>query len=340
MSQESSEPQTLIRSEFQKKIGSKIKCEICPHLCTLQEKEIGNCGGREVISGELIATNYGQISSLQLDPIEKKPLYNFFPGSEILSVGPNGCSLSCAWCLNWKISQAKQLPTRMILPDDLVGMVEALDGIGVAYTYGEPLIWFEFVQDVGKILHERGLVNILLSNGYINEAPLKKLLPITDAFNIDLKSVDDCCYTNFCGGKLEDVQRTIKIVHDAGKHLELTHLLVSDVSTDLRKTEELINWIANIDPSIPLHLSKYFPANRFDKPATDMQFISDAFELAKSKLDWVYISNIWNGTGDNSVCKCGNLLVERTGYDIDIKGMDGNICKACGAELNFVVDMK
>lgn len=340
MSLEFAETQIQIKSDFQQKVGSKVRCGICPHFCTMEEREIGTCGGRKVVEGELIAINYGQISSLQLDPIEKKPLYNFFPGSEILSVGPNGCNLSCAWCLNWEISQSDGLPTRMVLPDELVGMVEAVDGIGVAYTFAEPLIWFEYVRDVGEILHERGLVNILLSNGYINAAPLKKLLPITDAFNIDLKFVDSQCYENFCGGNLDDVQRTIRMIYDSGKHLELTHLLVSELSTDLGKVEEVLNWIAEIDPAIPLHLTRYFPANRFDKPATDMQFMSDAFERAKSILDWVYISNIWNGIGENSYCRCGKLLVERKGYNIDIKGLDGNVCKGCGTELNFVVDMK
>lgn len=334
------ETETLIKSDFQQKVGNKVECGICPHFCTLGEKETGTCGGRQVENGELFAINYGQISSLQMDPIEKKPFFNFFPGSEILSVGPNGCNLSCDWCLNWKISQSDGLPTRLIQPKELVEMVEALDGIGVAYTFAEPLIWFEYVRDVGEMLHERGLVNILLTNGYVNAEPLKQLLPITDAFNIDLKSVDSQCYEKHCGANIADVHRTIKMVYDAGKHLELTHLLVSDVTTDIGKFEKLLTWIANIDPAIPLHLIRYFPANRFDKPATDMQFLSDAFELAKSKLDWVYISNIWNGIGDNSVCKCGNLLIERIGYNIDIKGMDGNICKACGAELNFVVDMK
>jgi len=155
-----------------------------------------------------------------------------------------------------------------------------------------------------------------------------------------LKFVDSHCYKNFCGGDLDDVQRTIRMVYDAAKHLEITHLLVSDLSTDLGDFEELLNWIANIDPTIPLHLTRYFPANRYKKPATDMQFLSDAFELAKSILDWVYISNIWNGIGDHSYCKCGELLVERTGYNVELKALDGNRCNKCGAELNFVVDLK
>jgi pyruvate formate lyase activating enzyme len=327
--------QPQVEVAYYEREGNRIRCGICPQRCKLKEGDIGICGGRQVINDKFIAINYGQVSSLHVDPIEKKPLFHFFPGSDILSVGPNGCNLSCPWCQNWQISQDK-IPTRTILPEELADMVDAIDGIGAAYTYAEPLIWFEFVREAGRILHERDLTNVFVTNGYINPEPLKELLPIADGFNIDLKSADNLCYRNLCGGSLEDVQRTIRIVHEAGKHLEITHLIVTGVGDDLKKIEQLVNWVAELDKSIPLHLSRYFPHNKFDDPPTDLGFMKQAFELAKSKLDWVYLGNVWTDYGQDSICpKCGALLVQRSGYNIEIRELQGEKCGKCGAELNF-----
>jgi len=331
--------QPLVEVAFQHRDGDKLQCAICPHYCVLSEGELGVCGGRKVIEDHLIAVNYGQICSLNLDPIEKKPLYHFYPGSEILSVGPNGCNLSCEWCASFRTTQ-KLAPTRVVSPEALADMVEAVDGIGAAYTYAEPLIWFEYVLDAGRILHEHSLVNIFISNGYINAEPLKKLLPIADAFNIDLKVNDDQCYKQFCGGCLEDVQRTIHIVYDAGKHLEITHLLVPGVSADLKKLEHLINWIAAIDTNIPLHLTRYFPANRYNEPPTDLKIMKEAYNMARSKLDWVYLGNVWTGDGEDSYCPyCGALLIKRVDLEVEIKGLEDKYCKKCGKELHFIMDV-
>ena len=327
--------QPLIEVAYQEREGNRIRCITCPQNCKLKEGDLGVCGGRQVIDGRFIAVNYAQVSSLHMDPIEKKPLYHFFPGSDILSVGPNGCNLSCPWCQNWQISQDK-MPTRTVLPNELADMIDALDGIGIAYTYAEPLIWFEYIRDAGKIVHERDLANVFVTNGYINEEPLKELLPIADAFNIDLKSADNLCYKNLCGGSLEDVQRTIRIVYEAGKHLEITHLIVTGVGDDLAKIEQLVDWIVDLDKSIPLHLSRYFPSNKFDDPPTDIGFMQQAYRMAKSKLDWVYLGNVWSEYGQDSNCpNCGALLVRRTGYNTEIVNLQGNRCNKCEMELNF-----
>lgn len=328
----------LVVVPYQHHEGNKICCEICPVRCKLGEGAIGVCGGRQVINNNLIAVNYAQVCSLQLDPIEKKPLYHYFPGSEILSVGPNGCNLSCSWCLNWEISQ-NNAPTRTVLPAELADMVDALDGIGVAYTYAEPLIWYEYVMDAGRILHERGLVNIFISNGYISPEPLRDILGIADAFNIDLKSDDDNCYVSHCGGRLEDVQRTIKMVLEAGKHLEVAHLLVSGVNDNLGKLEKVVNWVASLDHKIPLHLTRYFPANRHENPTTSMEFLLEAYEVARSKLDYVYLGNAPAPGAQDSFCaNCRALLIKRRDYGVEIVGLDRDVCKACGARLPFVMD--
>lgn len=326
----------LVEVPYQHFVGNKIQCDICPLECKLGEADIGICGGRQVVNGRLYAINYGQVCTLNLDPIEKKPLYHFYPGSDILSVGPNGCNLSCKWCQNWRLHQECH-PTRTIQPNELADMVDALDGIGVAYTYAEPLIWYEFVRDAGSILHERGLVNAFISNGYINPDPLREILQIADAFNIDLKSHDDNCYKHFCGGKLEDVQRTIRMIFEAGKHLEITHLMVTGVSDQLDNLKQVVNWIASLDPAIPLHLTRYFPTDKFNEPPTDVDLMQNAYDVAREKLDWVYLGNLWIDSGQNSICpSCGELLVDRSGDDPIILGLNGKLCRKCGAELNFL----
>lgn len=331
-------PASSVEVAYQTRQGERIRCLICPQKCVLEEGEIGICGGRQVVGGKLLAVNYGQVSSMHLDPIEKKPLYHFYPGSEIFSVGPNGCNLTCRWCQNWQISQ-NRFPTRTIQPSELAEMVDAVEGIGVAYTYAEPLIWFEYIRDAGRLLHERGLVNVFVTNGYINCEPLMELLPLADAFNIDLKSADDYCYRHFCGGRLDDVQRTIRMVFDAGKHLEITHLVVTGVSSDLNKIEKLVKWVASVDRSIPLHLSRYFPAHRYDEKPTDLELMTQALELAKGHLDWVYLGNVWSGEGQDSSCPgCNALLVSRSGFDITIHNLDGNKCGNCGRVVNFRAD--
>jgi len=327
--------QPLIEVAYQHREGNRIKCDTCPRGCKLKEGGIGDCGGRQVIDDRFIAVNYAQVSSLHLDPIEKKPLYHFYPGSDILSVGPNGCNLNCPWCQNWQISQ-DTIPTRTVLPNELADMVDALDSIGIAYTYAEPLIWFEFIRDAGRILRERGLINVLVTNGYINPEPLKEILTVADGFNIDLKAADNQCYRNYCGGDIEDVHRTISMVYDSGAHLEITHLIVTGLGDDLNKIERLVNWIVNLDSSIPLHLSRYFPSNKYNEPPTDIKFMSDAYELAKSKLDWVYLGNVRSDLGQDSYCPgCGELLVRRSGYYTEIVNLDGDKCGKCGKQLNF-----
>ncbi|MBM3330041.1 MAG: AmmeMemoRadiSam system radical SAM enzyme [Calditrichaeota bacterium] len=328
--------QPLIEVPFQSRQGRRIRCEVCPLYCTLGEGDIGVCGGRQVIGGKLIAVNYGQVCSLQIDPIEKKPLYHYYPGSEILSVGPNGCNLTCSWCQNWPISQ-NRAPTRSVGPEELADMVDAVDGIGAAYTYAEPLIWLEYLLDAGRVLRERDLVNVFITNGYINAEPLKRLLEVADAFNIDLKSSDDACYRHHCGGRLEDVQRTIRMAHDAGKHVEITHLVVTGVNDRLERIEAVAKWVAALDRQIPLHLTRFFPSHRYDEQPTDPAFLAEACDLARSYLDWVYPGNT-TGTGLDSLCPgCGELLVKRLGETVEVLGIEAGSCWNCGQEVPFVM---
>ena len=325
----------MVEVAFQSRAGDKIRCDTCPIYCTLEEGEIGTCSGRQVINGKFIATNYAQISSLRVEPIEKKPLYHFYPGSEIVSIGPNGCNLSCSWCQNWPITQNLS-PTRVIMPSEMADIVDSLDGIGIAYTFAEPLIWYEYVRDVGRIMHERGLLNVFITNGYVNTEPLRELLKIADAFNVDLKSSEDSCYRDHCGGRIEDVHRTIRHIHDSGKHIEISHILVSSVSTELKKVEQLVDWIALVDTQIPLHLTRYIPANHYNEPPTDMNFIDKAYDIAKSKLQSVYLNGMSYVDGQDSICpSCGEVLVKRGEHSTELLGLNGNNCQTCGSRVYF-----
>lgn len=331
--------QPRVFTSFTSYQGSKIRCEVCPQNCRLEEGDIGICGGRQVIGGKLVAINYAQVSSLQLDPIEKKPLYHFYPGSDILSVGPNGCNLQCKWCQNWHISQSTS-PTRTILPEELAQMADVTESIGVAFTYAEPLIWLEYAIDTGRVLHEKGLVNVFVTNGYINAEPFKEILQVADAFNIDLKSSDDLCYRRYCGGRLEDVQRTIRMAFEAGKHIEITHLVVTGINDTLDRIERIAKWVASVSPSVPLHLTRYFPAHLYNEPPTDPQFMVEAYKVAKGFLDWVYLGNLGGDIGQDSHCpNCGALLVKRRGYSVELIALNNKTCGKCGREIPFITSL-
>ncbi len=320
---------------YEKMKDNKTRCNLCFHKCLLTPGKTGLCFGRKNIDGKLYAINYGKTTSLCMDPIEKKPLYHFFPGIEILSIAPNGCNLLCPFCQNAEISQA-EIPTREITSDDLVSHCKKHNSVGVAYTYTEPLIWFEFLLDAGTAIRNNGLKNVLVTNGIIEEEPLKQLLPLIDAFNIDLKSIREDFYRKIVKGDLSSVQRTIRMAHKTS-HIELTNLLITDINDSDKDIEELVDWVYNLDPSIPLHFSRYFPHYKMNNPPTPQERLEFAYRKAKEKLDYVYVGNINIPDTHNTYCpKCGNLLIERNGhYGAVVVGLDGKKCNSCGKEINI-----
>ncbi len=315
--------------------NGKIKCVLCPNFCVLSDGKTGACRVRSNRNGTLYADAYGEVISLSIDPIEKKPLYHFYPTKPILSTGSNGCNFRCRFCQNSGISQDKA-STRHVSPEDLAGLASKDGLIGVAYTYTEPFTWFEFVRDAGYLVRERGLVNVLVTNGYVNEEPLRELLPLVDAMNIDLKSMRPEFYSKVCGGKLEDVLRTIEIAADSC-HIELTNLIITNYNDTEEDFEKLVDWICSINPSIPLHFSRYFPHYRFTEPQTPVETLRKAYEIAKSKLTYVYVGNInLEGTSDTVCPKCGNTLVNRSFYLVKASGIQNGACRSCGSPVDFV----
>ncbi len=272
-----------------------MHCHLCPHNCVISPGREGVCRARKNIDGVLYSMNYGKLTSLALDPIEKKPLYRFYPGSLILSAGTFGCNLKCSFCQNWTISHGTP-STVDISPSALVEKaVELKDegNIGIAYTYNEPSIWFEFVLDTAAMAKERGLKNVLVTNGYIGKEPLTQLLPYVDAMNIDLKAFSDGFYRDVCKGSLEAVKQTVETA--AKKcHVEVTTLVIPGFNDSMEEIEELSRWLASVSQEIPLHLTRFFPNYKMkDILPTPVDTLRKARDIAKKNLRYVYLGNVW-----------------------------------------------
>ncbi|MDD4170069.1 MAG: AmmeMemoRadiSam system radical SAM enzyme [Desulfotomaculaceae bacterium] len=319
---------------YEKKEQKLTACRLCPKLCTIPEGKSGFCRVRQNREGTLWATNYGQVTAFGLDPIEKKPLYHFYPGAYILSAGTVGCNLRCGFCQNWSIAHGDPRTTDLT-PDQLVELARqqierGYDNIGLAYTYSEPLMWYEFVLDTARMTRAAGLKNVLVTNGYINETPLRELLPYIDAMNIDVKGFTDEYYRESCKGRLEPVVRTVEIACREC-HVELTNLLVTGLNDSAKEIGQLVDWVASLDAAIPLHFSRYFPNFEVDRPPTPLKTLQQAVEIARKKLDYVYAGNAPELDGQDTYCpRCGEKLINRAGYNTRLTGLDGGKCRACG----------
>ena len=322
---------------FYEKQGDKIKCNLCPHGCTIKEGEYGLCSVRTNKNGGLKTINYGEITSLSQDPIEKKPLYHFKPGKDILSVGSFGCNFTCGFCQNASISQFKA-KSEFMSSEKLIEVILSLENnIGIAFTYNEPSIWYEYVYDTAKQLkssHPDSKV-VLVTNGYIQPDPLIKLLPYVDAMNIDLKAFNDKYYNGICGGKLDPVLDTIKVAYKQC-HMEITTLLVNNENDSADEVEEIAVFLGNIDRNIPLHLSRYFPNYKMENPPTKVDIMINAKKIAQKYLNYVYLGNLAAADTSTYCPKCGVELINREGYSIQVK-TTGDICPSCGFKINIIL---
>lgn len=314
-------------AEFWRIEGKLVRCELCPHACRIKAGELGTCGVRRHQDGQLWAEAYGLISSLALDPVEKKPLFHVKPGSAVLSLGSSGCNFRCRFCQNWSISQARP-PLTPLTPEQVAAEAEAQDAVGVAYTYNEPLINLEYVRDCAAAVKRRGRLNLMVTNGYVQPGPLQTLLPLIDAWNIDLKSIRPEFYREFCGAELEPVLATIRAAA-AVSHVELTHLVVTQGNDREADLAALVDWVASVSPEIPLHLSRYFPQYQWKAEPTAEPLLHWARDMAKQKLHWVYLGNL-RGQDEDTLCpKCRTRLVERQGYSVQAVRVLHNQCPRC-----------
>jgi pyruvate formate lyase activating enzyme len=314
-----------------------VFCRLCPQECKIQDGKRGICLTRVNKGGVLYSENYGRVVSLAMDPIEKKPLYHFYPGARILSCGPNGCNIKCLYCQNCEISQVLQ-PTQEMPAANLIGFAQANHSIGIAYTYTEPFIWMEYLLEAAPLAQEKGLKNVLVTNGFVNEKPLNDVLPFIHAMNIDIKSMDPEFYKKICKGKLSPVLKTCE-TSKKKCHIEITNLLI----TDLNDTEEwitaLVNYVArNLGDDTPLHFSRYFPHHKMNREATPANRLELAVQIGKSRLKYVYAGNISLRRGSDTLCPtCNAVLVERSGYSIKIMNLKESQCSRCNTRLNFIM---
>ena len=316
--------------------NQKVICQLCPAYCTLTEGKHGICQNRFNKNGKLYTNNFGEVVTLAIDPIEKKPLYHFLPSQQILSTGANGCNFGCLNCQNWEISQ-QDVKTKYISPESLVQINKEKNCIGVAFTYTEPFIWFEYIFETVKLLKEENLAVVLVSNGYVNEKPLEKLLPYIDAINIDLKSIETDFYKKICKAKLQPVLHTIKTVAQSDTHLELTYLIIPELNDTDAQIHKWVDFVAEQSEYIPIHFSAYFPDYKMENPATSKATLYNAVEIARKTMKFVYVGNVKGSSFADTHCPaCTNLVIHRDGYITDIVGLHGSHCTNCGFNLKIV----
>jgi len=329
-----------IEARFYEREGDAYRCLLCPHRCLISIGQFGKCGARRGDEDMLVAYSYGKVSSLCVDPIEKKPLYHFHPGERVFSVGGIGCNMSCKHCQNYSISQSSTGKKRTTYesPEELIDMFvkERVDMI--AFTYNEPAIWFEYIMDVAEYAPDA--VYILVTNGYINEEPLRELCKYVSAMNIDVKGFNDDFYAEICGGHLEDVLNAVKTAFFMGLHIELTYLLIPGHNDSDEEIGGFVKWILdNLSADIPVHFTRFHPDNSMNNvPWTSPESLLKAMDMAvDAGLNNVYVGNIISEEGCDTYCpECGAVVIRRTGYLVNIVAMEGLRCKGCGHKLYMI----
>jgi len=327
----------LVEARFyEREKENKLRCKLCPHFCLIDPDNTGICTVRRNEDGVLKTLNYGQVTSAAMDPIEKKPLYHYDPGSVTLSLGTRGCNLSCSFCQNWRISQGSPR-TRYYSPAGVVEMAGEKNSSTITFTYSEPVVWFEYIEDVAQRAAERGLGIILVTNGFINPRPLQELIPYLSACNIDLKAMSAEFYRKHCGGGGPDpVRKTITSLHEAGVHLEVTNLLLPGENDGVEQLEDLCEFIADLSPEIPLHISRYFPRHRLKLGKTPAEVMERSFDLARKHLNYVYLGNIDHPRGRITYCpECSEELIDRSYFNLKNR-LESGECPHCGREISGV----
>lgn len=329
-----------VESAFYTRVGDAYVCGLCPHACRIRVGEYGRCGSRRGDEDMLVAYSYGKVSSLCVDPMEKKPLFHFRPGGRCFSVGSVGCNMSCRHCQNYAISMLSSGKKRSTYksPEELAGMCRHEGQEFMAFTYNEPVIWFEYIRDVKEADPDLGI--ILVTNGLVNEEPLRELCAITDAMNIDVKGFTDEFYMRVCGAHLNDVLNSVRIVHEEGVHLELTYLVIPELNDSESEIERFCAWVRDeLSPDVPVHFTRFHPDNEMtDVQWTPVETVLRCREIGLAcGLSYVYVGNTLTDEADDTFCPgCGAVVIKRLGYLVDVVGLDGRRCSSCGHEIDIV----
>lgn len=322
--------------------NNSVKCNLCPRACDLADGQVGSCRARKNIGGKLYTLSYGKTVAVNVDPVEKKPLFHFMPGSLVYSIGCAGCNLHCKFCQNWTISQAspEEVPYEAMTPEQVVEDAIKSGSESVAFTYNEPTIFYEFMLETAKLAKEKGLKTIMVTNGYINQEPLVELIKYIDAANIDLKGFTEKFYSEYTTASLKPVLETIKTMKKMGVFIEITNLIIPDANDKDEEILGLINWVKeNTGTETPLHFSRFFPAHKLkDRPPTPVETIEKARKMAiDAGMKFVYTGNLRTENSENTICPhCGKKVVERSGFQIVSSNMKNGKCGYCGGEINGV----
>lgn len=316
--------------------NGKIQCTICPRNCILSEGQEGFCHVRKRVNNEIILTTYGYNTGLAIDPIEKKPLYQFYPTSPILSFGTLGCCMGCQFCQNWHISKSKEDANKLnqTSPEDIVRIAKDYNCKSVAFTYNDPIIFFEYALDTAKLCRQNGIKTVAVTSGYINPEPAKEFFNLMDAANIDLKGFSEQFYKKNCLAKLQPVLDTIKYaVNETNCHVELTTLLIEGENDRQEEIQAQCEWIKeNLGNCVPLHFSAFFPKYNFsNRQATSFETLLKAYKIAKNTgLKYVYTGNLTNTETSTTYCKnCGKPVIIRNGYQLLGYNLTDGKCNNC-----------
>ena len=320
---------------YYKKIRNNVQCMLCPRNCSIKESQVGFCGVRKNISSKLYSLVYAKPVSVGIDPIEKKPLYHFLPGTESFSIGTVGCNLRCKHCQNWQISQAKpgQYKTQELEPEEVVEEAIKNNCKSISYTYNEPAVFYEYALDTAKIARKKGIMNVIVSNGFINEEPLLEWCRYMDAANIDLKG-SDSFYRKITTAWLEPVQTTLKILKEKKVWFEITNLIIPTLNDNPKEIEEMCRWIKqNLGIGYPLHFTGFYPCYQLSGlPPTPAGSLLKAKAIAeKIGINYVYNGNVSTSSGSNTFCpKCREMLVERSYFSVCENRIKNGKCPFCG----------
>jgi pyruvate formate lyase activating enzyme len=319
--------------------GTTVQCQICPNRCILNPGDRSICRSKVNIEGKLYSLAYGNPCAVHVDPIEKKPLNHFYPRSLILSIATTGCNFRCLNCQNWEISQRKpeEVSYTEFYPKEVVSAAEKGETPSIAYTYSEPITFYEYMYDTARLAREAGLKNVLVSNGYINREPLIRLCKFMDGANINLKSFDDRIYRCLNGGSLQPVLNTFKDLHNEGVWFEMTTLVVPTYVDDPEMIKRMCGWILKeLGPDYPLHFLRFFPRYKLKRlPPTPVGTLEELRSVAlKEGIRYVYLGNVPGHEGTHTYChNCGKILIERKGYFIPQHNLEEGHCKFCGTSI-------
>lgn len=325
------------------KLDHQTRCKVCQRRCFIEPEKRGYCLTRENIHGKLYTLTYGAATSWAVDPVEKKPLFHFYPGSLVYSLGTVGCNLSCKYCQNWTISQAKidSTYTREILPEDAISTAKDLECKSIAWTYNEPTMWLEYTFDSAKLAHKKNLKTIYVTNGYMSLEALELIGPHLDAANIDLKGMSEKFYRELCNARLDPVLENILWMHEQGIHIEITNLIIPGYNDSEESILDLVRFVSEeVGVKVPLHFTRFVPHYKMsDVPPTPLESLIKAREMAlEAGMKYVYVGNVPGIDEENTYCwKCGELLLERDGYRIGLNKLETmKRCLKCGTRIDIL----